>query len=421
MKKYESGAWLVMSGLLATLILVVSPNLTMVSVFMTPLIRYFHWSHADVGHLAFAAGIAGGLVSPLVGWLLDRIGARWLIAAGVAIMGVSYLVASHSQSLGAMTLAWGVVGIGAAVAGLIPIMVVAINWFGGRRGFAGGVIMFGMGVGMALPPPILTYLIAHHGWRVAMRWMAVPALAIAVPYVLAVMRTRPKVAQARNTSEEVASLPGLEVGAALCSSAFWLCLIADFIWSSGFSASLTHSITYMIGLGFKPSHAALIYSAQTMGTALCTVPFGILADRIGVRRVLALAFLLVGIGSAALVGFSSTVAEPYLLPVYILCWGAPCGTVFALLPVLMAETLGLRRLGTLVGIKGFSTAVALATGPVWSGKLFDITGSYVLPYEIATIAILANFVIILMVRPARGYDQVPLREEKSGLVAAAQA
>lgn len=396
-----------MSGLLVTQILVSSPYLTLTAVFMTPFIRSFGWSHAAVGELAFAGALVGGLVAPAAGWLLDRVDARWTMAAGTSLMALLYLWAARCSSFAAMALVWALLGIGSQLV-ITPIMVVSINWFGGRRGFAGGVIMFGRGLGMALSPLILTAIIAHYGWRIAIGWMTAPALLIALPYVLAVMRTRPAVAHARGTAAEVAAMPGLELWAALTSAPFLLVLAAEFLFTSGFSASLTHSITYMIGLGFKPQHAALIYSAQTMGTALCTVPLGLLADRVGTRRILALALLAVAMGNGALAGFSNPLLQPYMIPLYILGWGVPCGTVFALLPVLLAESIGLRRLGTAVGAMGFTTAIGMATGPIWSGRIFDRGGSYVPALLLASGAILLGAGFVRIVRPAPGHDALPL-------------
>ncbi|HLH75738.1 MAG TPA: MFS transporter [Candidatus Binataceae bacterium] len=407
MKEYQPGAWSVMSGLLVTQILVSSPYLTLTAVFMTPFIRTFGWSHAAVGELAFAAALVGGFVAPAAGWLLDRVDARWTMAAGISLMALLYCFAARCSSFGAMALVWALLGVGSQLA-IIPIMVVSINWFGGRRGFAGGVIMFGRGLGMALSPLVLTTLIIHYGWRSAIGWMTAPALLVALPYVLWVMRTRPAATQARGTAAEVATLPGLELKAALSSTPFLLVLAAEFLFTSGFSASLTHSITYMIGLGFRPQRAALIYSAQTMGTALCTVPLGLLADRVGTRRVLALALMAVAIGNGALAGFSNLYLQPFMIPLYIVGWGVPCGTIFALLPVLLAESIGLRRLGTAVGVMGFTTAIGMATGPIWAGRIFDLNGSYVPALLIASGAILLGAGFVQNVRPAPGHDQLPL-------------
>jgi len=408
-----------MSALVMIMFLVAGPGLDVTAVFMMPLIRSFHWTHAEVARIAFATAITGGLVAPVVGWLIDRVGARWVMAAGLAITGAGYWLASYSGAIGSMVASFAVCGVGAMLSGLLPVMVVAVNWFGRRRGFAGGVVFIALGLGMAVPPPILTWLIAHYGWRIAIRWVSVPPLLIVLPMVLAVMRTRPQVGGAKTTAQEVAALPGLDFWPALCTAAFWLVLAAEVLWNTSFLSVIVHSITYMIGLGMTPEHAALIYSSQTLMSAVGAVPLGMMADRFGVRPVLASALASVVIGVIAFCGFSHSHLAPYLIPVYILCWGFPAGCTFPLLPVLLSESLGLRRFGSLSGIVRFAAAISGAFGPVISGHIFDVTGNYVPAFELAIAGMLLALLMVVLVRPVAGRDAVP--ETATVLAAGRQA
>lgn len=388
-----------MLALLLTEILVVGPNLIVPNVFLTPLIRAFGWSHAEAARIAFATYIAGAVVAPLVGWIMDRLDARWVISAGLVIVVIAYYYASHAHSIGAMAAAFALLGTGAMLAGMLSNMVVAVNWFGDHRGFAGGLVTTGASLGIGLAPPLLTWLIAHQGWQAAMRWLDAPVLLVVLPLVLLVMRTRPPIPRAQSTSQEVATLAGLEFWPAFTTLAFWLCIVADFMFEQGEIGLLTHSLTYMIGVGFSPEHAAWIFSAQTLLSMLCTVPLGLMADRFGVRRVLAFALLSKALGTAAFCGFSNPHFGPLFVVLFIVCWGSPSGTVFSLFPVLLSEATGLRRFGSLSGILRCTSAVAMAIGPIWTGRIFDVTGSYI-PAFVTTVGLaLMASVMILMVRP----------------------
>jgi len=61
---------------------------------------------------------------------------------------------------------------------------------------------------------------------------------------------------------------------------------------------------------------------------------------------------------------------------FLLLSGLTCGAPMALLPMIQAESLGLRRYGSLNGILSIAFTLGLATGPLVAGKVFDVTHSY---------------------------------------------
>ena len=47
-----------------------------------------------------------------------------------------------------------------------------------------------------------------------------------------------------------------------------------------------------------------------------------------------------------------------------------------LLPLVIGESLGAKRLGALLGILAFFTTLGFAAGPIIAGRIFDVLGSY---------------------------------------------
>src|SRR5919109_1918557 len=76
-------------------------------VFYHQLLAVFEWSHAggaspySVNQLVLAAS------APLMGWLLDRFGPRWLFAAAAALVGLAWMACSTLHSLGQFVLFYG--------------------------------------------------------------------------------------------------------------------------------------------------------------------------------------------------------------------------------------------------------------------------------------------------------------------------
>lgn len=411
----QRGAAAIMTTLILVQILVASPGLAVVGVFLTPFIHSFRWNHEQVSQLAFASTMTGGLVAPIVGWLMDRIGSRWVMAGGMVVMCLAYYIASIVASLGAMRLAFGALGAGMMLAGL-PVLVVFVNWFEGRRGTAGGALFLAFGLGLMVAPPVLTWVIARWGWRVGMRSLCLPIIAVALPLTLVFMRTRPPLAQAQTVSQEVKALPGLELVPALGSLMFWLVAAGDMLYSCGFGSVFVHEITYLIGLGYTPEHAALVFSATAIVSSIGAIVLGMMGDRFGAKRVLTTASILIGFGILSFTAAGSPRFAIASIVLFVLLWGAPAGAMGALLPVLLAETTGLRRLATLSGVVRFGASFATAFGPVLAGHIYDMTGSYVPAFEIAIGLLWAAALSIAFVRPAKGHDAIPALDGKGVIV-----
>ena len=85
--------------------------------------------------------------SPFQGYLIERFGPRYLIAAGGALTGLSWVLASSVTSVMGLYLTYGVLG--GLGTGIVYIGVVGqmVSWFPDRRGFAAGIAAAGYGMG----------------------------------------------------------------------------------------------------------------------------------------------------------------------------------------------------------------------------------------------------------------------------------
>jgi len=92
-----------------------------------------------------------------------------------------------------------------------------------------------------------------------------------------------------------------------------------------------------------------------------------------------------------------------LLVVFILASGVAAGAPVALLPLLVAESLGRRRYGVLGALTGIAGTIGAAAGPVIAGRIFDITGGYAGAFELF---ILANVIGALAAFACQPYAQV---------------
>jgi MFS family permease len=105
-------------------------------------------------------------------------------------------------------------------------------------------------------------------------------------------------------------------------------------------------------------------------SAIGSFAIGSLADRRGGRVMLTAVFVASAAGIAVLLGaayFAAVVA-------FILVFGLVRET--HLLPLVIGESLGVRRLGSILGLQALFTTFGFAAGPAIAGRIFDVTGSY---------------------------------------------
>lgn len=117
---------------------------------------------------AFVLGYA--LTQPIAGRLADRFGAYRVIAIGIVwwsvITAVTGLVsATFAGAFGLMVGIRLLLGIGESVIYPASNRLVA-NWIPSHeRGLANGLIFAGVGFGAGVAPPLVTMIMASHGWR----------------------------------------------------------------------------------------------------------------------------------------------------------------------------------------------------------------------------------------------------------------
>lgn len=426
MSQRERQGWLVVAALWVVMFLTIGSTISTIGVFFNPLIHQFGWSHEQVSRLATSYILCMGLAAPAAGWMLDWVPAQLPMSLGVTAVAIGYLLASRASSLASLIAAFALIGAGVGASSLVPGTIVAANWFKQRRGLAIGIAVCGSAVGATVMPPTAAHLIIVHGWRTTMLYIGAPSLAIGLPAILALVRTRPpgtagsRREMAASVRREAAATPGLELGAALCSLPFWMLAGVQILFTVAFNGVYYHLVPYLISAGYTPEHAALIFGAKSLFVTVGTIVLGGMADRIGARQVLAFGMLLLCVSLIDLFAVGSSSFGLIATMLFIVGYGSPTGTTSTTIPMLLGDCLGMRRFGTLMGIIGFIATVASAVGPILTGLIFDLTGSYVVPYALFAALFAVAALIALAVRPAPGRDQIPVVERTEAPAVALQ-
>lgn len=365
-------------------------------VYVTELETDLGWSRSEITFaVSFFAAV--GAVSPLVGWLLDRRGARPVMAVSVAMFAASQLPRPW------MTEVWQFYALNAlAFAALPGAFVITAGrlvaaWYGAKQGRAMGMTAMGANVGGLVFAPLTSVLIGAIGWRAS--YFAYGLLYVAfLPLVLAVVRDRP--APAAGEGEEgaaaaAASGVGATLAEALRSRAFWLVLAALPLATMTYGSVLPQIVPHLELVGAPRQEAAWALGLFAVFGACGKVSFGWMTERRPARYVIAASLGCQAAGLWMLLAAGSSAATWLALPVLGLGFGA----LGALMQLLVLETFGPRAYGSIFGLVNFATLGTAVAGPLFVGATFAATGSYATGFLAMSGVFVAAAAVSVFARP----------------------
>jgi MFS family permease len=147
-----------------------------------------------------------------------------------------------------------------------------------------------------------------------------------------------------------------------------LVYVIGFLGSTANQARFLVVPLYAASVGVSPAEVGLLFAVQAITQAVLSIPFGVLADRYGRRRMMLVAL---GCGTAgALV--SATGSFPLLYLGQILAGISMASTATVLLSAL-AVAVPPERLGRVLGAQVLSQQLGLLLGPALGGLLLSLT------------------------------------------------
>jgi OFA family oxalate/formate antiporter-like MFS transporter len=408
------GWWVAIATAIIILVATASP-VYVFSVLIDPLEEQFGWSRAAIGAGPSIAAVMVGLSTPVAGYLVDRVGAPRLLAAGVLLVGGGNIAISQIQALWQFYIVAATIAIGMGLAD-IPVCAVAIaHWFVKRRGRALGIMSAGAGAS-GLMVVLAAFLIAPLGWRAGLLIVGSAQLAICVPIALTV----------RHRPEEVGLLPdgappapaealpdpapeavtdaggdsaggqseGLTVRQALRTRSFWVLAGALVLTWVGSLAVIIHLIPYLDESGgFTEQGAAIIAMGIPFGSLVGRLGFGWLADYLSKRWLLAAAWGLQGLG----ILIFAAVHSPWQAVVFLAAFAPGFGAAITVMPALLAEYFGLRSLGSVQGLLMAAGMLGGFAGPILAGGVYDAVETYRPAFLVLALAGFAAVVLVQMI------------------------
>lgn len=291
-----------------------------------------------------------------------------------------------------------------------PCSLLTTNWFGPKlRGKALGILFGGNSIVIMGVIPLLNYLVQTFGWRIAYWCLAGALVVICLPLTLKFAVWSPaemgvkRIGDIAEEEIETANknVHGMTFNEGLKHPSSWVMFISGSLLCIASSAILVHSQPFMIMHGYSATFAANVVSIM-IGICVITCMFvGLLNDKFGLRGTALFS------GIAFVCAYIAQIYIPnggiFMVILFIIGYGLGCPSVNVISPLLANYIFGEKEVGAFIGYVNLFIGIGGAIGSALVGKLYDITGTYIIPFWICT-GILVLMVILRLIITAPRFN-----------------
>ena len=372
--------------------------------FFEPIAKETGWSYTQISIAASLRGLEMGILSPIMGFLVDRFGPRRLVFCGTLTIGFGFIFLSQINSLIMFYSAFILIALGTSACFSTILMAAVANWFKRNIGRALGIMSCGFGAGGILVP-VIVRLIDLYQWRTTLIILGLGMWLVGIPLSF-VIRHRPEkygyLPDGEMLVEQVSTLKSqdkeVDFKGALRNRNFWYLAIAEMMRLMIIMAVITHVMPYLGSLDISRSRAAFVATSIPLLSIIGRLGFGWLGDIFDKRYVMAGAYSLVGVG---ILVFSYVQITWLIFPFLIffpLSWGA-----VPMRGAIIREYFGIASFGKIFGIMAGIATVGGVMGPFLAGWTYDTLGSY---HPIWLIFAGISIVPIILMLAMKPYNQI---------------
>jgi ACS family D-galactonate transporter-like MFS transporter len=358
---------------------------------------YFNLSPTDRGLLHSAFFWSYFLLQIPSGWLVDRFGAKKVLAAGFVLWSVTSAATGLSTTFAALFIFRMFLGVGEAGVNPAGMRWIRFNVPEEQRGLAVGIYQASAKIGLAVGVPVAGMLIAAFDWRAMFVILGIGCMLWLVPWMLLV---RDDDRQIEAAQQKASGAPPVPFGRIMASPVIWGTVLGTFAYQYFLYFTMTWMPTYFMERRHLQKEAMWLFTfMQFIGMALVAILAGWAADRmikkggdpVKVRKRFAIAGLLVG--STQLIGAfaqSNNVAI-FFAVLSISGLGLMTANYWALTQTLIPGG----AVGRIVGVQNMAAQAPGIAAPILTGWLVQRTGNYEAPMALIGVFLLIGIAAYL--------------------------
>ena len=427
------GWWLAVIGAVIMIIGTV-PLFQALSLWMPVLQGQFGWTTTQLSWAFTLTRVEGTVMGPIAGWGVDKLGPRKMVAIGLLVFAVGFLLFSRTASLWMFYLSFVVVSLGAGLGSWLPANAALNNWFRQRRSTAMSIPMLGFGIGGVVIVPLMAWMMGWDaqtaaeipgrlGWQNTALVVGAVGLVAALPLAWLV-RNRPedygqhpdgidpsggntgsagnaggrrRTAGSNRGAGAAAIAPEYTWQEAIRTRAFWLITMGHASSSIIIISVMTYLGLVMVERGFTLVEVGLVIAVQTAVSTAFMVIGGIVGDRIPIRIAIFGFSFLQSIAIGVLL-FAETLPLFFLFAVLM---GIGFGGRTPLTTSIRGAYFGRSSFARITGISMIPMNIMfIVVVPYIAWMRDNVTGDYTLPFAtIAAVSAVGSVMFLLLGNP----------------------
>jgi len=317
------------------------------TLFVHPINAAHGWSIAAI-QFAFSIFVAlETWLTPIEGWIVDKLGAqlgpKLMVAFGGVLIAAGWIVNSKADSLSMLYLGAVLSGTGGGAVYATAVGQ-AVKWFPDRRGLAVGLTAAGFGAGAALTVVPIRAVIQSSGYETAFFWFGL--VQGTVVFLLAWLLRAPETDELKSMAQPkvLVTTHSYTPAQVLASPVFWVLYIMFIIVAA--SGLMATAQIALIARDYQVANTAILFGATALSVALiidniangaARPLFGWVSDHIGREYTMAIAF---GLGAISYWLLGSAGSAPWAFVVFAALIFLTWGEIFSLFPSTCTDSFG---------------------------------------------------------------------------------
>jgi len=386
--------WWVVAGAFLLLFCAAGTHFYAFPVFLDVMVREMGWARTQAALAMTIGTLVTGAMGVFVGVLIHRIGLKPVMVSGAVIAGLGLVLFRTVSEPWQFYICYGVVlSVGVAGIGTVASMTAVETWFDNGKSTALGIASTGIGAGGIVMPLIAGWLISRYDWQTACAFLAGILMLICVPISAFVMRQRGgRLVGSGEESQKRSRTIDVAIGKALKQKSFWLLSLGGMLWYLAYTIGLAHQVAFAVDAGIDRVAAAGAVSLLCVFSIPARILFGRLGDIMDKRYVMMMAAGLEALAFLTLLKGANLTT----LYIYSALMGIGVGGLTPILPGLVADYFGRRHFAAIYGALEMVTTSGIMIGPVYAGRIFDVTKSYQLAFLSGIVIALLAIVVVCL-------------------------
>lgn len=353
-------------------------------------------TYAQMGYISTGNFVGYLLAVFIIGFVVQRYGARITIFAALLLVAISMILIGRSTTFLSVFLLYFMTGLGSGSAN-VPMMALISSWFTRKqRGKAAGYVVIGSGFAIIFSGkliPFINRIYGSEGWKISWLVLGIIVILIALLCLFFLKNTpnelglSPVGEEALGQNREV--IPSGNINIYKSKIIYHLGAIY-FLFGFTYVIYATFIVTTLVKeRGFNESIAGNFWAAVGLFSLLSGPVFGTLSDKVG-RKVGLIIVFLFQLLSYILV---ATNLPGIFLYLSIFFFGVVAWSIPSIMAAAVGDYIGPERAAKAFGYITFIFGFGQITGPSIAGVLAEKTGSFNSSFYMA--ALFAAIAILL--------------------------